>query len=155
MRARSSRYARCCRTSASSRRERSPAISPAPNACSERPRASRGGSSSVWSASARTPRRIYARRLWEDPLASKEQLVFALRTALDEISAALAADGLAALRLAVKLEREDDEPLRLERSVLPPTRESAALLRSLRWALEERAHIGRVIGCAVEVREAE
>ncbi|HEY3126815.1 MAG TPA: hypothetical protein VGK07_07125, partial [Candidatus Limnocylindria bacterium] len=33
--------------------------------------------------------------------------------------------------------------------------ESAALLRSLRWALEERAHIGRVIGCAVEVREAE
>ena len=101
------------------------------------------------------PRRIYARRLWEEPLASKEQLVFALRTALDEISAALAADGLAALRLAVKLEREDDEPLRLERSVLPPTRESAALLRSLRWALEERAHIGRVIGCAVEVREAE
>jgi len=100
------------------------------------------------------PRRIYARRLWEEPLASKEQLVFALRTALDEISAALAADGLAALRLAVKLEREDDEPLRLERSVLPPTRESAALLRSLRWALEERAHIGRVIGCAVEVREA-
>src|SRR5436189_288136 len=45
--------------------------------------------------------------------------------------------------------------LRLERSVLPPTHESAALLRSLRWALEERAHIGRVIGCAVEVREAE
>ena len=39
--------------------------------------------------------------------------------------------------------------------MLPPTRESAALLRSLRWALEERAHIGRVIGCAVEVREAE
>lgn len=102
------------------------------------------------------PRRpIYARRLWEEPLASREHLVFALRTALDEISAALAADGLAALRLAVKLEREDDEPLRLERSVLPPTRESAALLRSLRWALEERAHIGRVIGCAVEVREAE
>src|SRR5439155_702832 len=27
------------------------------------------------------PRRIYARRLWEEPLASKEQLVFALRTA--------------------------------------------------------------------------
>jgi hypothetical protein len=26
------------------------------------------------------PRRIYARRLWEEPLASKEQLVFALRT---------------------------------------------------------------------------
>ena len=101
------------------------------------------------------PRQIYARRLWEEPLASKEQLVFALRTALDEISNALAGDGLAALRLAVKLEREDDEPLRLERSVLPPTRESAALLRSLRWALEERAHIGRVIGCAVEVREAE
>jgi protein ImuB len=101
------------------------------------------------------PRRIYARRLWEEPLASKEQLVFALRTAIDEICDALATDGLAALRLAVKLDREDDEPLRLERSVLPPTRESAALLRSLRWALEERAHIGRVIGCAIEVREAE
>jgi protein ImuB len=101
------------------------------------------------------PRRIYARRLWEEPLASREQLVFALRTALDEISAALAADGLAALRIAVRLDREDDDPLRLERAILPPTRESAALLRSVRWALEERAHIGRVIACAVEVREAE
>ncbi len=100
-------------------------------------------------------RRICARRLWEEPLASRDQLIFALRSALDEISSALAADGLAALRLAVKLEREGAEPLRLERAVLPPTRESAALVRSLRWALEERAHLGRVIGCAVEVREAE
>jgi protein ImuB len=101
------------------------------------------------------PRRVAARRVWEDALVSREQLVFALRTALDEISAALADDGLAALRIAVRLEREDAEPLRLERAILPPTRESAALLRSVRWALEERAHLGRVVSCAIEVREVE
>ena len=101
------------------------------------------------------PKRIHARRLWDDPLASREQLVFALRTAIEEISAALAIDGLAALRIAVRLQREDVEPLRLERAILPPTRESAALLRSVRWALEERAHLGRIVGCLVEVREAE
>ncbi len=101
------------------------------------------------------PRRIRARRVWEDPLASREQLVFALRTAIDEVAAALAADGLAALRLGVRLEREGAEPLRLERAILPPAREPAALLRSLRWALEERAHLGRVVGCAVEALEAE
>ena len=101
------------------------------------------------------PKRIHARRLWDDPLASREQLVFALRTALEEISAALASDGLAALRIAVRLQREDAEPLRLERAILPPTRESAALLRSVRWALEERAHLGRIVGCVIEVREAE
>ena len=101
------------------------------------------------------PKRIHARRLWDDPLASREQLVFALRTALEEISAALASDGLAALRIAVRLQREDAEPLRLERAILPPTRESAVLLRSVRWALEERAHLGRIVGCVIEVREAE
>ena len=95
------------------------------------------------------------RVVWDDALASREQLVFALRTALDEIAAALAMDGLAALRIAVRLEREDAEPLRLERAILPPTRESAALLRSVRWALEERAHLGRIIGCVIEVREVE
>ena len=101
------------------------------------------------------PRRIAARRMWEDALVSRDQLVFALRTALDEITSALASDGLAALRLAVRLEREDDEPLRIERAILPPTRESAALLRSVRWALEERAHLGRIVSCTVEVREVE
>ena len=101
------------------------------------------------------PRRIRARRVWDDAVASREQLVFALRTALDEIAAALATDGLAALRIAVRLDREDAEPLRLERAILPPTRESAALLRSVRWALEERAHLGRIIGCVIEVREVE
>ncbi|HEY6959649.1 MAG TPA: hypothetical protein VI814_12570 [Candidatus Limnocylindria bacterium] len=101
------------------------------------------------------PRRIAVRRVWEDALASRDQLVFALRTALDEIASALAADGLAALRIAVRLEREDDEPLRIERAILPPTRESAALLRSVRWALEERAHLGRIVSCTVEVREVE
>lgn len=101
------------------------------------------------------PRRIRARRLWDDPLTSREQLVFALRTAIEELATALAADGLAALRLAVRLDREDGEPLRLARAILPPTREAAALLRSVRWSLEERAHLGRIVGCAVEVREAE
>ena len=100
-------------------------------------------------------RRIRARRVWEDALVSREQLLFALRAAIDELSAALASDGLAALRIAVRLEREDSEPLRLERAILPPTRESAALLRSVRWALEERAHLGRMVSCAIEVREAE
>ncbi len=101
------------------------------------------------------PRRIRARRVWDDPLASRDQLVFALRTAIDEVCAALAADGLAALRLGVRLEREGSEPLRLERAILPPTREPAALLRSLRWALEERAHLGRIVACAVEALETE
>jgi protein ImuB len=101
------------------------------------------------------PRSIRARRVWELPIPSRDQLVFALRTTLEEISAALAADGLAALRLAVRLERENADPLRLERAVLPPTRESAALLRSVRWALEERAHIGQVISCTVDVLEVE
>jgi protein ImuB len=101
------------------------------------------------------PKQIRARRVWEDALVSREQLVFALRTALDEISNALANDGLAALRIAVRLEREDAEPLRLERAILPPTRESASLLRSVRWSLEERAHLGRVMGCQIDVREVE
>src|SRR5437660_629696 len=101
------------------------------------------------------PRRIRARRVWEDALVSREQLIFALRVVVDEIAAALAADGLAALRIAVRLEREDADALRLERAILPPTRESAALLRSLRWTLEERAHLGRIVSCVVDVREVE
>src|SRR2546428_4949669 len=99
------------------------------------------------------PRRIRARRAWDDAIGSREQLVFALRVVVDEISAALARDGFAALRLELRLDREDAGPLRIERSVLPPTRESTALLRSLRWALEERAELGLVTGCALEVPE--
>jgi protein ImuB len=101
------------------------------------------------------PRRIRARRVWDDPIASHEQLVFALRVVVDEISAVLARDGLAALRLELRLDREDAGPLRIERSVLPPTRERTALLRSLRWALEERDELGLVTGCALEVPEVE
>jgi len=101
------------------------------------------------------PRHIRARRVWEDAIVSREQLVFAVKSAIEELSAALATYGLAALRIAVRLEREDADPLRLERAILPPTRESAALLRSVRWALEERAHLGRIVSCAIEVREAE
>lgn len=101
------------------------------------------------------PRRIRARRAWDHAIASREQLVFALRVVVDEISAALARDGLAALRLELRLDREDAGPLRVDRAVLPPTRESAALLRSLRWALEERSELGLVTGCALEVPEVE
>ncbi|TMC69719.1 MAG: hypothetical protein E6J13_10655 [Chloroflexi bacterium] len=101
------------------------------------------------------PRRIRARRSWDDAIGSREQLVFALRVVVDEISAALARDGLAALRLQMKLDRDDAGPLRIERTVLPPTREAAALLRSLRWALEERTELGLVTGCALEVPEVE
>src|SRR5207237_6672458 len=101
------------------------------------------------------PRRIRARRVWDDAIASHEQLVFALRIVVDEISALLERDGLAALRLELRLDREDAGPLRIERSVLPPTREAAALLRSLRWALEERSELGLVTGCALEVPEVE
>jgi len=100
------------------------------------------------------PRRIRARRAWDDAIGSRDQLVFALRV-VDEISAALARDGFAALRLELRLDREDAGPLRIERTVLPPTREAAALLRSLRWALEERAELGLVTGCALEVPEVE
>ena len=101
------------------------------------------------------PRRIRARRAWDDAIGSHEQLVFALRIVVDEIARALARDGLAALRLVLRLDREDGGPLRIDRTVLPPTRESAALLRSLRWALEERADLGLVIGCTLEVPEVE
>jgi len=101
------------------------------------------------------PRRIRARRVWDDAIASHEQLVFALRIVVDEISALLERDGLAALRLELRLDREDAGPLRIERSVLPPTRERTALLRSLRWALEERDQLGLVTGCALEVPEVE
>ena len=101
------------------------------------------------------PRRIRARRVWDDAIASREQLVFALRVVVDEISTALARDGLAALRLDARLDREGAGPLRIERAVLPPTRESSALLRSLRWALEERGELGLVTGCTLEVPEVE
>jgi len=101
------------------------------------------------------PRRIRARRAWEDAIASREQLVFALRVVVDEIGASLARDGFAALRLDLRLDREDASALRITRTVLPPTREPAALLRSLRWALEERDDLGLVCGCALEVTEVE
>ena len=84
------------------------------------------------------PRRILVRRVWDDAIVSREQLVFALRGAVDEVEARLATDGLAALRLDLRLVREGAAPLRIDRTILPPARESAALLRSLRWALEER-----------------
>src|SRR6184192_1953519 len=101
------------------------------------------------------PRRILVRRVWDDAIVSREQLVFALRGAVDEVEARLATDGLAALRLDLRLVREGAAPLRIDRTILPPARESAALLRSLRWALEERDDLGHVTGCALGVVEAE
>ena len=100
-------------------------------------------------------RRIRARRRWDDPILSKEQLLFALRVTADEIARSLAADGMAALRLGLALEREATPPLRLERTLLPPTADPAGLLRSLRWALEEWRELGRVVGASLEAVEVE
>jgi len=99
--------------------------------------------------------RIVARRSWDEALDSRERLVFALRTALEEVAATLSREGLAAVRLSLRLERERAVPLRLDRLVLPPTAGAAALLRSLRWALDEVVELGRVVGASVEVAEAE
>jgi protein ImuB len=43
-------------------------------------------------------RRIRAKRTWDDPVDSRERLIFALRAAADELGEALRHDGLAALR---------------------------------------------------------
>ncbi len=72
-------------------------------------------------------RRIRAKRTWDEPVDSRERLIFALRAAADELAAALTHDGLAALRIQLVLEREELLPLRLERSLLPPSAESAAI----------------------------
>ena len=100
-------------------------------------------------------RRIRAGRRFDDAIASKEQLVFALRTLADEIAARLTTDGLAALRLVLHAEREGLPPLRLERVLLPPTADPAALVRSLRWALDERAELGAIDAAAIEALEVE
>ncbi|HET8570077.1 MAG TPA: hypothetical protein VFM93_13945, partial [Candidatus Limnocylindria bacterium] len=108
-------------------------------------------------------RRIRSRRRSFEPIASKEQLVFFLRRIADEVAAGLARDGLAALRVALVLEREKDgalavvaaAPLRLDRLLLPPTADAAAIVRSLRWALDEWPELGCVTGASVEVTEAE
>ncbi|MGH2378495.1 MAG: hypothetical protein ACRDGT_08450 [Candidatus Limnocylindria bacterium] len=103
-------------------------------------------------------RRIVAKRAWDAPIDRTDQLLFALRGVLDDLGGELSADGIAAMRLDARLEREDAPLLRLERLVLPPTSEPAALLRSLRWALEERpdrGEIGLVTGVRIEVTEVE
>lgn len=100
-------------------------------------------------------RRIRAGRRFDDAISSKEQLVFALRLLADQVAAGLAGDGLAALRLALHAERESASPLRLERVLLPPTADPAALVRSLRWALDERAELGPIDAAAIEALEVE
>lgn len=101
-------------------------------------------------------RRIVAKRAWDIAITEREQLVFALKSILDPLAAELEREGLSALRLEARLDREDAPALRIERLVLPPTANAAALLRSLRWGLEERAEeVGRVLGVRVEVTEVE
>lgn len=101
-------------------------------------------------------RRITSKRSFDDAIEGREQLVFALKSVIDKVAGELARDGLAALRLEARLEREDAPVLRVERLVLPPTASASALLRSMRWALEERPDgIGRVTGVRVEATEVE
>lgn len=114
-------------------------------------------------------RRIRAGRRFDEAIGSKEQLVFALRALADVVAARLRADGLAALRLVLHAEREAAPPLRLERLLLPPAADPAALVRSLRWALDELPHrslasagtpgygpdLGRIEAAAIEALEVE
>jgi impB/mucB/samB family protein len=100
-------------------------------------------------------RRIRAKRMWDDPIDSRERLIFALRAAADELGEALRHDGLAALRIRLVLERETLLPLRLERSLLPPSAESAAIVRSLRWGLEEIPMLGLVTSAGLEITAVE
>ncbi|HEY8860992.1 MAG TPA: hypothetical protein VIN37_02715 [Candidatus Limnocylindria bacterium] len=100
-------------------------------------------------------RRIRAKRNWDEPVDSRERLIFALRAAADELAEALRHDGLAALRIRLVLEREELLPLRLERSLLPPSAESAAIVRSLRWGLEEIPTLGLVTSAALEITAVE
>ena len=100
-------------------------------------------------------RRIRAGRRFEDAIGSKEQLIFALRTLADQIAARLTLDGLAALRLVLDTERDGLRPLRLERVLLPPVADPVAIVRSLRWALDERAEIGAIDAVSIEVLEVE
>jgi len=103
-------------------------------------------------------RRIAARRAWDTPVAAREQLLFILKSLLDGMAAELAQEGIAALRIDARFEREDAPPLRIERVVLPPTSDASALLRSVRWGLEEvpgADGIGQVVGARVEVTEVE
>jgi protein ImuB len=103
-------------------------------------------------------RRIVARRSWDEAIDGREQLVFALKSVLDEVGTQLSREGLAVLRLEARLERENGPVLRVERLILPPTASAAALLRSMRWALEEGPGgeaVGRVVGVRVEATEVE
>lgn len=100
-------------------------------------------------------RRIRAKRTWDAPVDSRERLVFALRGVADELATALRHDGLAALRVGLVLERDEALPLRLERSLLPPSSESRAIVRSLRWGLEEIQTLGAVISAALEITAVE
>lgn len=100
-------------------------------------------------------RRIQAGRRFDEAIGSKDQLVFALRSLADAVAARLRVDDLAALRLVLHAEREDAPPLRLERVLLPPAADPAALVRSLRWALDEWPDLGRIGAVAIEALEVE
>jgi nucleotidyltransferase/DNA polymerase involved in DNA repair len=99
--------------------------------------------------------RIGGRRAWDIAVTEREQLVFALKSVLDPVATELEREGLSALRLEARLDREDAPALRVDRLILPPTASAAALLRSVRWGLEETPEVGRVLGVRVEVTEVE
>lgn len=106
-------------------------------------------------ASSTPPKRLVSARHWDGAVDALEPLLFALRAIVDDLAKRLGDAGLAALRLGARLEREDAHPLRFERLVLPPTAAPRALLRSLRWMLEERRDLGRVTGVALEALTVE
>src|SRR5439155_102264 len=81
--------------------------------------------------------------------------VAASRTAAGTVREIPAGDGRAALRIQLVLEREELLPLRLERSLLPPSAESAAIVRSLRWGLEEITTLGLVAAATLEITAVE
>src|SRR5258708_442630 len=76
-------------------------------------------------------------------------------SAAGELAEGVKHDGLAALRILLVLEREELLPLRLERSLLPPSGESAAIVRSLRWGLEEITTLGLVTAATLEITAVE
>src|SRR5437762_11664456 len=65
------------------------------------------------------PRRLRVRRSWDDAIGSRQQLVFALRVVVDEISATLPRVGFRALRLELRPARADAGPPRRQRTGLP------------------------------------
>src|SRR5205823_14751636 len=65
------------------------------------------------------------------------------------------AEGLAELGIWLVLDGGELLPLRLGRSLLRPSGQSAAIVRSLRWGLEEIATLGLVTSAVLEITAVE